>query len=235
MIFIGEGAILERAAAHAVKAGHCVDAAFIPPDTGRTEQFLGRLGITVVVCEDVNERGRLLASMCSDGIVFSINNDRILKPELLSLEGLRFYNVHNGITSQYRGLAQVCVFFAILNGETEYGATLHRIDAGVDTGPVLDVLRFPIEPMDDFATVMKNGVKACLDVFERNVDAIVEGRASPLRATPAEKGELYPRRLLRRLDKFRNRPGFDRATRLGPYRSFFPELVDAIDTTAHGS
>lgn len=60
-------------------------------------------------------------------------------------------NVHGGLLPGYRG--PHVLQWAIINGECETGVTLHHVDAGIDTGPVIAEERFPIGPEDDAGVV----------------------------------------------------------------------------------
>ncbi len=59
----------------------------------------------------------------------------ILKPPLLQMPRLGFVNVHAGMLPRYRGRAPLS--WAIMNGEEEAGLTVHFIDEGVDSGPII--------------------------------------------------------------------------------------------------
>src|SRR4029077_8324030 len=59
----------------------------------------------------------------------------ILRPILLDVPGLVFLNAHAGRLPQYGGMN--VVEWAVFRGDPVYG-TVHRIDAGIDTGDVLD-------------------------------------------------------------------------------------------------
>ena len=75
----------------------------------------------------------------------------LLPPELIAVAPKGAFNLHGGILPAYRG--GHVMNWAILNGERESGATLHYIDAGIDTGDVVADERFPIEQSDDAASV----------------------------------------------------------------------------------
>ena len=55
-----------------------------------------------------------------------------------------WYNLHFSLLPKYRGAAPVQR--AILNGETETGVTLFRLDEGMDTGPILGQVPTTIAP-----------------------------------------------------------------------------------------
>jgi methionyl-tRNA formyltransferase len=59
---------------------------------------------------------------------------------LLEIPPLGAYNVHFSLLPKYRGLAPV--FWQIKNGDLNGGLTIHKMDTGFDTGPV--VSQFPV-------------------------------------------------------------------------------------------
>lgn len=68
----------------------------------------------------------------------------ILKPELLDLPRLGSINVHASLLPLLRGAAPIQR--AILEGHAETGISIMRMEAGLDTGPVLHRVRTPIAP-----------------------------------------------------------------------------------------
>ena len=75
----------------------------------------------------------------------------ILPGELLQVPRLGAVNVHGGLLPEYRG--GHVMQWAMINGEAETGVTLHYMDAGVDTGPLIAQHRFSIDADDDAVTV----------------------------------------------------------------------------------
>jgi methionyl-tRNA formyltransferase len=68
----------------------------------------------------------------------------ILKKPVLEAAGGRLLNVHGGYLPYYRG--NHCVFFALYDGRLDrVGVSLHYIDAGVDTGGLVEVLTPPTD------------------------------------------------------------------------------------------
>ena len=220
MIFIGEGALLKRAVSFATASGFRVDAVYTRSQ--ELAQFCRLRRVAVCFATDLNREWERLVSVCSDGLVFSINNSQLFRGAALADTGVKIFNVHNGPIPAYRGRPEVCVMFALLHGEMEYGVTLHEVDAGIDTGSTLNVLRFPIAPSDDFESLMLRAVDACDELFRASLAAVVAGRLVPL--TRARSGSrLYRLRDLRQLWEFRHSPNLKRATRFGAFESAFPE------------
>jgi methionyl-tRNA formyltransferase len=55
-------------------------------------------------------------------------------------------NVHPALLPRYRGAATG--WHVLAYGEKETGVTVHFIDAGMDTGPILSQIRIPLSPFD---------------------------------------------------------------------------------------
>ncbi len=68
-------------------------------------------------------------------IVTIIAYGQIIPRRLIELPRLGWINLHGSLLPKYRGAAPI--HRAILNGETRTGLTTMRIDAGLDTGPML--------------------------------------------------------------------------------------------------
>ncbi len=61
---------------------------------------------------------------------------------------LGFYNLHPGPLPQYRGADPV--FRQLVNQEKQAGVTLHKIDVGIDTGPLVIIEMLKIDPTDTY-------------------------------------------------------------------------------------
>ncbi|GLF94270.1 formyltransferase family protein [Streptomyces yaizuensis] len=76
-------------------------------------------------------------------LVFSVLYDRIIGPGLINSTDM-LINCHPGRLPQYRGVRPVN--WALRNGEHLHGVTIHIIDGGIDSGPVLGEALFSIWP-----------------------------------------------------------------------------------------
>jgi methionyl-tRNA formyltransferase len=101
----------------------------------------------------------------------------ILRPEILTIPPLGMINVHASLLPRYRGAAPIP--WTILNGETETGITIMRMDAGLDTGRVLQRVETPIAPDDSGGSLSDRladlGAKAVADVVARLAKGDVAG------------------------------------------------------------
>lgn len=78
-------------------------------------------------------------------------------------------NVHGSILPEYRGAAPI--ERAIMDGRTETGVDIMRMEAGLDTGPIAQRARVPIAIDDDagavFAKLEAAGARILFDALER--------------------------------------------------------------------
>ncbi len=75
----------------------------------------------------------------------------ILPPSILSIPEHGCINVHASLLPKYRGAAPIN--WAIARGETTTGVTIMRMDAGMDTGPMLHVRTIAIGEDDTAGTM----------------------------------------------------------------------------------
>lgn len=71
---------------------------------------------------------------------------QILPQRFLDIPRLGCVNVHASVLPSYRGASPINA--ALIHGEAETGVTLMQMEKGLDTGPMLEVLRTPIEPLE---------------------------------------------------------------------------------------
>ena len=69
---------------------------------------------------------------------------QILRPDTLQAARLGAFNVHASLLPRYRGAAPI--ERAIMNGETETGVSIMKMDEGLDTGPIALQHPIPIPP-----------------------------------------------------------------------------------------
>jgi len=87
--------------------------------------------------------GRTLLDFRPD-IVISARFSLIFPQHVIAAVPRGIINVHPGMLPSYRGL--FAPFWQIRRGETELGCTVHLVDRGIDTGPILGIARVPFDP-----------------------------------------------------------------------------------------
>ena len=126
----------------------------------------------------------LLASMQPD-LVVCMGFPWKIPPDALAVPRLGWLNGHPSLLPRHRGPLPVA--WAIRNGDEEMGMTFHRMDAGLDTGPILAQRRFPLgelEPPDVFYPRMGQFVGEALAEALERLAAGGEG-------TPQAEGGTY--------------------------------------------
>ena len=123
---------------------------------------------------------------------------QILKPEVLSVPRLGSVNIHGSLLPGLRGAAPVQ--WAIIRGMETAGVTIMRMDAGLDSGPMLLRVEEPIEP-DESACELSGrlaeiGAEALIEALALlEAGQIAEEPQDPAQATYAPKLDREQARL----------------------------------------
>lgn len=118
----------------------------------------------------------------------SLEYSRIIRPSAFASD--RLFNIHFSLLPEYRGCNTSV--WPILNGEDEHGVTLHIIDAGVDTGPIIDQRSFRLDGMTAFESYM-TCQRIGLDLVMKWVPRLL---SRDYEARPQGEGTSYPRESL---------------------------------------
>jgi methionyl-tRNA formyltransferase len=126
----------------------------------------------------------LLASVKPD-LVVCMGFPWKIPPDALAVPRLGWLNGHPSLLPRHRGPLPVA--WAIREGEEEIGITFHRMDADLDTGPILAQRRYPLgelQPPDTFYPELGQVVGEALGEALERLGAGDEG-------TPQEEGGSY--------------------------------------------
>ncbi|MEO6967955.1 MAG: methionyl-tRNA formyltransferase [Rhodanobacteraceae bacterium] len=116
----------------------------------------------------------------------------ILPKPVLTIPRLACWNVHASLLPRWRGAAPIQR--AILAGDTETGVCLMRMQAGLDTGPVLLERRAPITRVDTGGTLHDRLAELGAQVVRDGLQRAMRGE--PLIETPQpETGVTYAHKL----------------------------------------
>ena len=116
---------------------------------------------------------------------------RLLSAQLLGVPPRGVTGFHASLLPRYRGRAPVN--WAILRGETVTGNTMMMLDAGTDTGDIVDQLTVTITPDDTCGTVYAKVGEAGADMLRRQLPALLDGTA-PRRPQGESDGPPLPKR-----------------------------------------
>jgi methionyl-tRNA formyltransferase len=119
----------------------------------------------------------------------------IVPPAILELPRLGAFNIHASLLPRWRGAAPIQR--ALLAGDSETGITIMRMDAGLDTGPILSQSRVEISTDDDAQSLHDRlavlGARMIVDALARARDGALRPASQPSEgatyARKVEKGE----------------------------------------------
>lgn len=112
---------------------------------------------------------------------------QILPQVLLDVPPHGCLNVHTSLLPKYRGAAPIQ--WAIADGNAETGVTIMKMDAGLDTGPVLSMRRTLILPGDDSQILHDRLAQLGAELLVETIPDYVAGKIQP-QPQPAE-GSTY--------------------------------------------
>nr|SAY42908.1 Bifunctional polymyxin resistance protein ArnA [Serratia marcescens] len=166
------------------EAGYDVQAVFTHTDDPGENNFfssVARLGaeldLPVYAPEDVNhplwiDRIRDL----QPDVIFSFYYRHMLSDEILSLAPQGGFNLHGSLLPHYRGRAPVN--WALVNGETETGATLHKMVKRPDAGDIVGQQKVTIADSDTALTLHKKVLEAAQAVLKEQLPKLKNGTAT---------------------------------------------------------
>lgn len=97
----------------------------------------------------------------------------ILREDFIATPRLGILNLHTSLLPKYRGASPIQT--AIAQGDRETGVTLMRIVRRLDAGPVADVERVAIGPLDTAADVEAKLAGACVPLLARALPRLAAG------------------------------------------------------------
>jgi methionyl-tRNA formyltransferase len=156
----------------------------------------------VIQVDSINSPAAIAVIKAAMPDVVVVSGTRIISKKVLDSVNAPFINMHAGITPLYRGVHGA--YWALLEKKPDLvGTTVHLVDAGIDTGNIIDQSCFTVDDSDNFATYpylhTAAGIPALLGAVEKAVDGRLEPRSedkglgSQLRYHPTIWQYLYGR------------------------------------------
>ncbi len=134
-----------------------------------------RLKIPFIQPEKLREAGvfNTIAAWQPDLIVVAAYG-QILRQDLLGLPKYGCVNIHPSLLPRWRGASPIP--FALLNGDTETGVTIMKMDAGMDTGAIISQVETPILPDDNAGTLHDRLSALGADLLIQTIPGFVNGQ-----------------------------------------------------------
>jgi methionyl-tRNA formyltransferase len=171
-----------------IKDNYQIVAVYTQPDrrAGRGQQITSSPvkqsalshGLDVIQIEKFKVAGAVekLAAFAPDLIVVAAFG-LLLPPEVLSLPKLGCLNVHPSLLPRHRGASPIAT--AILHGDEKTGVTIMLLDAGMDTGPILNQREVPISDEDTTGSLGAKLAQVGAQLLVETLPLWIEGRITP--------------------------------------------------------
>ncbi len=189
--------------------GHSIKAVISQPDkkSGRgmnlvstpVKEYALSKGLTVYQPEKIRKDTDLI-NIIKDihpDVIVVVAFGQILSKEILDIPKYGSINVHGSLLPKYRGAAPIQ--WAVINGEKVTGITTMYMDAGVDTGDMIEKYEVPIDDNDTYGMLYEKmkmmGGKAIIETLEKIADGTASRKKQPEEYTLAplikkEMGEI---------------------------------------------
>jgi len=154
----------------------------------RTEPAPGQ-SIVHVASADSAECADAIAATGADVVL--LNGCRLVSRATLERIACPVLNFHAGITPEYRGMNGG--YWALATGDAEnFGATVHLVDAGVDTGGVVRQVRSTPRPGDSISTYAMTMAAFSVDACAEAIAAAATNRIEMARTGLPSRQWYHP-------------------------------------------
>jgi methionyl-tRNA formyltransferase len=113
-----------------------------------------------------------ISALCPD-VALVVAYGRILKDDVIAIPRLGTLNLHASLLPRYRGASPIQT--AVASGESGTGLSLMRIVRELDAGPVADIERVPIAPLDTAADIEAKLAQAAIPLVSRSFPLLRDG------------------------------------------------------------
>lgn len=142
-----------------------------------------RAGIPVHTPESVNSpKWRERIALLAPDLILSAYYRQMIGTRVLAVAPLGAFNLHGSLLPKYRGRAPLN--WAILQGESRVGLTLHRMIGRADAGAIVDQAGVDLDPRDTAEQAFRKVLPLVRVIFARQIDALLSGTA---RETPQDE------------------------------------------------
>lgn len=189
VVFLGTPEFAVPTLEKIIAAGHHVQEVITQPDRpkGRKQEMIPspvkaaalRHGITVYQPERIRraESVEHLKSLAPDVMVI-VGYGQIIPQSIIDIAPLGIINVHASLLPELRGAAPIQ--WAVVRGYRSTGVTTMRIDAGLDTGDVIDRWETEIGPDETAPELSVRLAEAGATILVQTLSKLRDGIATPV-------------------------------------------------------
>lgn len=137
-------------------------------------QMSAEFGVPMIHAKNVNSAESLaVLEQWQPDLVVSVYLNQLIKKPIIEMASAGVINVHPALLPRNRGLFPY--FWALANGDTETGVTVHWVDTRFDTGEILVQRAFPIKPDDTVLSLANQSAQLGADLLVEAIRAIESG------------------------------------------------------------
>jgi methionyl-tRNA formyltransferase len=125
----------------------------------------------------------------SPEIIFCIGGTQIIPESILAIPQLGCLNIHPAYLPKYRG--RYSTAHAIFNGEKKTGVTLHWMNNGIDSGPIIKQKKILITNIDTALTLYNKFTETGTELFSDFLDKWLSGAKITAKAQNEKKATYY--------------------------------------------
>jgi len=173
VIFLGSKPIGFRCLQHLLQQRDALNVEVVGVITNKRTEFGSEEDPGALAVENNISLYNHLDDLPECDVIYSVQYHEILKQHHIDKAKQIAVNLHMAPLPEYRGSNQFS--FAIIEGKTEFGTTIHRIDTRIDHGDILFQKRFPIPENCWVEDLYKLTFDASVRLFSQTLKHIVSG------------------------------------------------------------
>ncbi|NND49812.1 MAG: hypothetical protein HKN60_06135 [Rhizobiales bacterium] len=148
----------------------------LPAGRGCLKYLCQETGLPLISTSNINAHPSIeaLRALKPDLIVSNYFN-QVIKEPILDEPDWEVINIHPALLPRNRGLMPC--FWALANGDSMTGVTVHRVDKNLDTGEMLAQREVPIRPRDSVISLSQRCSEAAADLVLKVIKELEAGAA----------------------------------------------------------
>ena len=188
IVFMGTPDFAVESLRKIYESGHHIKAVVTNPDkpAGRNmkclptpvKEYAESKGIKVYQTERIKKDEALIATIkeLKPDVIVVVAFGQILPESVLKIPKYGAVNVHGSLLPKYRGAAPIQ--WAVINGDKVTGITTMYMDAGMDTGDIIDKQEVVIDAHDTYGSLYEKMKIVGGNMIVKTLDKIAEGIAT---------------------------------------------------------
>tara|TARA_B100001057_G_C22868345_1_gene957593 strand:- start:2539 stop:3420 length:882 start_codon:yes stop_codon:yes gene_type:complete len=143
--------------------------------------------IKIYIFKNINNISSLKKIKKHDFNLFiSVSYNQILKKHIYNLPYFKSINCHASLLPKYRG--RNVINWALINGEKNFGITIHYINEGIDTGDIIYQKKIKINNNDDYKSLLKKANLQCSECVIESLNRLRKPRFKAIKQSTFGRG-----------------------------------------------